>query len=409
LPTATRNLDHDVNRLTRQLAGFAVPGRASADVLRPSDAAWRGLLRSIGEQQLSGLAIAAAMAGTFIVSSEQHVQLVSCHRDAMAWALELERTLLVVRALLDEAGVSFLVLKGPALAHGPYPDPSWRPFRDLDLLVSGRDWRRAANVLEAAGFHRGRPEPRTGFDERFGKAAVFASASGVLIDLHHRLVLGPFGLWLNAEELFDSAVGFTLGDASLRKLDDTSQFIHTCIHAALGWKPPLLLSIRDVAQVAGSGTVDADELFRRAVRWRVSEVIKYAVDATSKTLEVSRPACVEPVLAAPTDRRAVRAVASYVTDRRMRSGTARSTLLAIPKARDKARYVVDMLFPTRDFLRARGREGEADTYRGRWRVMSTWARSRSRADGSAYRKARKRLSSIGGPQPSVRRRGGKDA
>jgi hypothetical protein len=204
-------------------------------------------------------------------------------------------------------------------------------------------------------FRRRLPEPRRGFDERFGKAAVHTNGDGIEVDLHRTLVIGPFGLWIEPDELVRRSVRFSLGGQDLRRLDDTALMLHACMHASLGWRPPLLWTLRDVAQVAWSGRVDWDELVELSRRWRLRAVLRHALEATSEALEVRLPAEASAVLAVDPPRGERRALDSYVTERRERGGTELSTLRAIPGVGGKVAYVRALLFPRREFLSARGR------------------------------------------------------
>ena len=117
----------------------------------------------------------------------------------MAMVLVLDHLLVEVSSAMTEAGLPTVVLKGAAVADTFYPDRSWRSFGDLDLLISAADWRRACEVLVRLGFRRIIPEPRPGFDERFGKGASFEDARKLQVDLHRTLAMGPFGLWIDPE------------------------------------------------------------------------------------------------------------------------------------------------------------------------------------------------------------------
>jgi hypothetical protein len=340
--------------LDRAVGGFGLPGQEPADVeISPKE--WRGFVLSASTGRMVGIAVAAAEAGRLRLTGDQTEELLDRHRDAMLWALAIERRLLGLAEAFEAAGVRPLVLKGPALAHTMYPDPSWRVFGDLDLLVPTSSWRRALDVLAGLGFERRLPEPRPGFDERFGKAAVHANGDGMEIDLHRTLVIGPFGLWARPEELFRRAATFELGGRMLGRLDDTAILLHACMHASLGWRPPLLWTLRDVAQVAWSGRIDWEELADLARRWRLRAVVSHALRTASETLEVSLPVEAASLLGAKSRRRERRALESYVTDRRGRGGTELATLQAIPGLRGKAAYLRMLLFPGRDFLAARGR------------------------------------------------------
>ena len=340
--------------LGRAIGGFGLPGLEPQGV-EISERAWRSFRGSAPNGRIVGLAVAAAEAGRLPLTDEQAGELLAWHRDAMVWALTIERRLLELAEAFEAAGVSWLVLKGPALAHTVYPNPSWRGFGDLDLLVPTASWRQALEVLAGMGFQRRLPEPRPGFDERFGKAAVHTNGDGIDVDLHRTLVLGPFGLWVEPDELFRRSVKFRLGDRSISRLDDTALLIHACMHASLGWRPPLLWTLRDVAQVAWAGRVDWEELADLARRWRLRAVVRHALTTASETLGVSLPVEAAPLQSAEPPQRERRALESYITDRRGRGGTELSTLQAIPSLRGKAAYVRMLLFPGRAFLAARGR------------------------------------------------------
>jgi hypothetical protein len=259
--------------VARRIAAFRlVPGREDGDPITIPERSWplaRGAL--VGEG-LTGLAVAAVGAGVLRLESNQVSDLLGDHRDAMLLCLSLERELLRVCSALHDAGIGALVLKGPALAHTRYPQASWRSFRDIDLLVRSADWARACNILHSLGFPRVLPEPRHGFDLRFGKAAVHRSEVGLEIDLHRTLVLGPFGLWMKPEELFELTADFPLGGLMLSRLDDSGLLLNAAVHAALGWSPPLLMPLRDVAQIAWSGNVDWDAVHAWVSRWRLQTV-----------------------------------------------------------------------------------------------------------------------------------------
>jgi hypothetical protein len=322
-------------------------------------------------QRLTGLAVAAAEDGSLDLSSGQAEELLERQRDAMLQVLALERHLITLSTALEEADVEMVLLKGSALAHTVYPDPSWRPFADLDFLVRGQDFQRACEVLADQGFNRGLPEPRARFDMRFGKAAELTGRGGLMVDLHRTLVVGPFGLWIDLDELFSGTDSFSVGGRVLRRLDDTSLFLHACIHASLGWWPPLLMPVRDVAQVASYGNVDWNLVADRTTRWRLAAVVQHALKTASDILGASFPERALALMAIPSRRRERRALDAYITNRRSRGGTATSTIRAIPGLPAKIAYVRALLFPNRAFLSARQRNGRP-SYLRRLAVPIRW-------------------------------------
>ena len=333
---------------------------------------WRRLIEFISAQRLSGIAAAAAGAGVLRLDDAQAEELRGIHVADMTWTLALERALLRIAREAGTEDLDHIVLKGPALAHRFYPDPSWRAFTDIDLLVRTADWRRACAVLERLGFHRQRPEPRAGFDERFGKAAVHIDGQGLNVDLHRTLVLGSFGLWMRPEELFDRTIPFTVAGVPFRRLDDTAMLLHACVHAALGFQDPLLMPLRDLAQVTCLGNIDWEEFGRWAARWKLSGVVGHAFDLAERLLGLEPPAELAGVRTLAVGRRERRALDAYTTGLRARGGTVRSELWAVPGIRQKIELLRAMLFPDPAFLAARTEEGARPSYVRRWAVPIRW-------------------------------------
>jgi len=332
---------------------------------------WEELLRHIHTQNLAGLTRAAVASGTLTLKPDEAAELRNVHVDEMIRTIGLERALLRIVAAAEAEHIELVVLKGPAIAHCFYPDPSARAFSDIDLLVHGSDWRRACGVLETLGFHRALPEPRAGFDERFGKAAVHANEEKLLVDLHRTLVLGPFGLWIQPNELFERTTTFSLAGRTLRRLDDTTLLVHACMHASLGWTPPLLMPLRDVAQVASVGRIDWAVFRELTERWRLTVVVQHAF-RTARGYGLALPPDAEAFLGQRVRRREARALGSYITGRRARGGMELSSIRAIPGARAKASYVRALLFPGREFLAARSAKGRRPSYLRRWTVPLRW-------------------------------------
>jgi putative nucleotidyltransferase-like protein len=358
-----------------RVAAGLLPGEEPPALLTLSEERWIPVLGKLDWERLTGLAVAQTEADSLHLPQQQAAVLLERHRSAMVWALAVERTLLNLADAFEGHGIDFVVLKGPSVAHTVYPDPSWRPFGDLDLLVRTGDWRRACSILADLGFRRRVPEPRPGFDERFGKAATHVGEGGVEVDLHRTLVLGPFGLWMAPEELFEHTASFQVGGRTFLRLDDTALLLHVCMHASLGFRIPLLLPLRDVAQVARAGAVDWGILADLAAGWRLEAVVQHAFRAVEEYLRVPWPAEAEPIMGRRPARAERRALLAYTTERRQRGGTALSTLRAIPGFRARVAFVRSMLFPDRRFLSARAGENGSPTYRRRWAKPVRWLRA----------------------------------
>ena len=339
---------------------------------------WPEVLWGLTFHRLTGIAAAALGSGQLDLDSRQADELLDRHRSAMVNALRIEQRMLQLCEVFTSSGVTVVVLKGPSFAHTVYPDPAMRPFGDLDLLVSTKDWKAACRILRENGFARLLPEPRPGFDERFGKSATHADASGLQVDLHRTLVMGPFGLWLDPEELLEHAKTFSVGGRAIARLDATGLLLNASLHAGLGTSPPLLLPLRDVLEAARSPEVDWDRLVSWTRSWRLSAALAHAFSSAATALGVRLPAPAYEIGSARIPRSERRAIRAY-TDRRPNGGVALATMAAIPSLRAKAAYVVGLTMPSREFIEARSSAGAHASYVSRWRVPVAWIARRSRA------------------------------
>lgn len=368
-----------VRGLAGRLAAVGLLGPASEGPVEVPPKLWPSLLSYLTHQRITGLASAAAGAGAVVLTDTQRDELADRHRSALGVVVMVERLLCRVSEAFGAEGLSSVVLKGPAVAHTFYPDPSWRLYGDLDLLVPANDFRRACAVLAGLGFRRLLPEPRPGFDERFGKGATHEDTEGRQVDLHRTLALGPFGVWMNPSEVFEGTTELRINGMSLRRLDDTLALLHACVHASLGRKDPLVSPLRDVLQIAWSGRVDWDLTARRARRWRIAAPVSHALRTASATLAVELPEEASHVLAIPVRPFERKALAAYTTDR-VRSGAVTLAMVrAIPGIGAKAAYLHALVLPEKQFLAARAAEGSRGSYRNRWMVPLGWAGRRLRS------------------------------
>jgi hypothetical protein len=345
------------------------PAGAMAHEISTDD--WPWMRSKILGHRLTGLALEACDRGELRLPDQNLEELRGLHRESMALALRLEARLIEVAEALTGAGVDVTVLKGPALAHGYYPQAVWRPFSDLDLMVDGVDWATTAETLTKLGFERALPEPRAGFDVNFGKAVSWTSGH-IGIDLHRTLAAGPFGMWMKPEELRARREEFTLGGQTFKRFDATGLLLHACVHASLGWRPPLLLPLRDVLQIAAVDGIDWDRLQNWSESWRLNAVLQHALTTASSLLGTPLPRPARNLLDVPVDTKEIRALEAYTTNRRQRGGTALATIQAIPGLRQRVRYARSLVLPNKEFLQARATEGERASYLRRWMTPANW-------------------------------------
>jgi hypothetical protein len=177
---------------------------------------------------------------------------------------------------LHRAGVPALLLKGFHFACRLYGDVAHRPQFDIDLLVRGRDFKRAIRALEDARFER------HGYDAH-SRTLRF---DGVKLDLHRTLVRAPvFGA--GERGWWASAVTAHAGPLTFRTLSDDwalVQLLHGTYEdvgqgmARLRQLADLFLLVRDL-----DGTFDWDTFFAHR-RTEAFDVVALNVLALLTTL-----------------------------------------------------------------------------------------------------------------------------
>jgi Uncharacterised nucleotidyltransferase len=365
----------------RHIASFGLVDGSIEPSIHPDDEEWPAFLAAIVRYRLSGLAVAAAEHGALTLATTQRAELLDRHREAMLCALALERNIFDLAPALEDAAIGYVVLKGPAVAHVAYPDPAWRPFGDIDVLVAAdRDrFEASCRILADLGYGRSFVDPRPGFAARFGKGAAHVGPDGLEVDLHRLLADGPFGYWVDHDTILGATSSFELAGRRFARLDDTAILLHACMHAVLGGRSPTLLQIRDVAQLSRREGVHWDLLAAWGDRWRLRAVLVRAMELVEQQLgeftlanearELSRS--LRPSI---QEERALRACMQD----RFRGARALASLKALPGIRAKAAYAGALLFPGREFLEARTGSGGVTGYVERWRVPLGWLSARLR-------------------------------
>lgn len=331
----------------------------------PEGPAWDALWRDVVTERAVALVAAAADRGLVLAAADQDAAIVAAHEDRMRACLTLERVTLDVVGRLDSAGIAVRVLKGPANAYLDYPDPAWRSFGDVDVLVRSDQYEDALDVLRADGSRRRSAEVRPGFDRRFGKGVCLIRPDGVQIDVHRTLASGPFGLTIDLEDLWSEPEWFLLGGVEVAALSRELRLLHACFHAVLGDSPARITALRDVVQIAASPGLDVPGVVERARRWGARVVVAEAVQIAAARLGPVLPA--ELAGWARTyrpSRSERRALAAYTGPGR---SYARQMVAAVPAIRGfraKASYLRALVFVDADYARRhdggrRGRIGRA--------------------------------------------------
>jgi hypothetical protein len=174
-----------------------------------------------------------------------------------------------VQAALDDAGVPWVVVKGPVLVELLYGAAGRRTYHDLDVLVRPSDFRTAVERLQAIG---GRLLDRNWpllHRERRGQVHVELHP-GMSLDLHWDLVnVHRRRMSIDTGALLDRRVRLDVGGVSAPTLDTADSVIHLAVHAALSGGD-LLVWLKDVERAVAVRPPSWDEVVARSAAWRVS-------------------------------------------------------------------------------------------------------------------------------------------
>lgn len=339
--------------LLRSVASHGLPGDGPWPDAPLEVPAWERLLAGVSTQRLGGLLLQALRSGDLPAEPEQVEQAAQHHLERSCSALALERMALEVLALLEQDGVEARLLKGSAAGHLDYDDPSLRLFADVDLLLRSRDVDRAYALLDRAGFRRRSVEPRPGFDRRFGKGATFTAPGGHELDVHRTFVMGPYGVRIRLDDLWERSDVVRIGGREVQALDPECRLLHACFHTALGDQPPRLVPQRDIAELLLRTQPDPARVRWLMARWGAEPVVARGVTTAWSTLglvpdstELSSWAFNRVSTA-----RESKDLAVY-TDPRGSSYAAKSvaSLAALPRLRDKAALGLALALPRAGFV-----------------------------------------------------------
>jgi hypothetical protein len=329
--------------LLTSVAGYGLRGGGVLADEPLSEERWGQLLSNVRAERVVPQLLHAATDGAITCSGEQMRDLEQAQLDAMAHVLQLDHLLVEVASILESSEIRFRVLKGSALAHLDYSDPSLRCYGDVDLLIDQTRYADAIEALGDVGITRRSAEVSPGFDSRFGKGTTLVTDVGYEVDLHRMLVFGPFGVTITPEELFAREEGFIVGSTPLPALALEERFLHACVHAVLGSARPRLIPLRDVAEIAFRDDLDLALVHRLAVGWNAASVVAAAVTTAWDTFALADAIALSVWAAGyePTAREA-RALRMY-RGRRSWSAQAIASLPVIPGWKTRADYTRALL------------------------------------------------------------------
>lgn len=343
--------DADLQRIARAIAA----GRFSSRHIDPvvvDGPVFNALIPYSYAESMTGLVIDGVRTGRVFLDDRLKLNLAQEHRSVMARNLQAEAATLNVIRVFDEIGVRYRLLKGIALAHTVYPDPSARSFGDVDVLLHPVDFQQGLEAIIARGGERQVAELRSGFDARFAKD-VAVSLRGADIDVHRTLIGGPLGQRIPTEVLATRSRCITLGGIEAVTLDVCDLYVHAGLTAGAGDVPPRLVTLRDLLEIEAHEDFDRDQVISRVLEWGVAPAVARAVKLVDQILLPDTPsALLEWAQDFRTTRREQFLLSCYTGPRRKQASVA-ATLLVLPTWRNRMAFAFAITFPSRRYLASR--------------------------------------------------------
>ncbi len=193
--------------------------------------AWDDELEEVLRQRLSGLALAHAEHLQVRLTPDTRSRLHEAHQANVARALAVESTAVKVLDVLASRSIPVVVTKGPGVAM-TYPEPSLRPYGDIDVLVPSDRFTEAMTSLTRTGFEEyfDAGEPRSYFDRFCREGVNLVRPDGGSIDLHHRIPPWVWGERLTFPRLIAGSRRHDIAGGAVTVLDPMHNMLVAALH-----------------------------------------------------------------------------------------------------------------------------------------------------------------------------------
>ena len=193
-----------------------------------------------------------------------------------------------VQSALEEAGLPWVIVKGPVLTEVLYGAAGRRTYHDLDVLVRPADFRAAIARLESIDGRLLDRNWRLLRREQRGQVHI-ALHPGMSLDLHWDLVNVHRGrMSIDTEDILARRVRVNVGGAAVPTLDPTDSLIHLAVHAAVSGGD-LLVWLKDVERAIAVRPPVWDEVIERSRAWHVGGAVGLILERSRTALGAQVP------------------------------------------------------------------------------------------------------------------------
>ena len=232
-------------------------------------------------------------------------------RQAAAHHLLIRDVLARVGAVLDAAGIPWLVFKGPVLSSSVYCDSGMRRYSDLDLLVPPNRFGDAVAAMEDANY----ANSVTSWAPQvyFRSGAIAFGVGRISVDLHWHVVYKyQDRRWysIDSDQLLARRRTVDIAGNTCATFDEVDTLFHLALHAAREGCHRLVW-LKDIELAVAVGRPDLDELVRRSVAGRCAPAIGIALARSKWLLGTDVPDEIITALVGRIWPRVVKAIAAF--------------------------------------------------------------------------------------------------
>jgi hypothetical protein len=212
----------------------------------------------------------------------------------------------------DDADLSWVVMKGPAVAALLYPEVTDRSYSDLDLLVDRRDYPTAMRILEELGYQHDIHNWALAEEVLAGQVGMANGA--VHVDLHWHLHYSRQDrrqYAFDVQSMISRRRTVVLSGVTAPTLDPVDTLLTLAFHAARS-DGHRLLWFKDVERSLAVEAPDLDEVARRCHDQRCAAPVGVMLDRSRVVLDADVPEVTIERLTPATLRTAYRVTCSIV-------------------------------------------------------------------------------------------------
>jgi hypothetical protein len=195
------------------------------------------------------------------LASQQLTAMTVRHRDA---GLVQTAALFDIVDVLQDASIRHVVLKGAVLAHDVYPQPEFRPRRDIDILVDAKEGAATVAALRAIGFAAHDGQPHRASHHHLPPLEREQAGYRVSVEIHVDAISRDQPGSLTLRSLSQPVRELTVGGRRLAAFGHADMLRHLAAHVLQPRAQTRLLGIVDVVEYAAryAGEVDWERLGR---------------------------------------------------------------------------------------------------------------------------------------------------